>query len=103
MERIGIRVRGIVQGVGFRPFVYNLARRIGLGGHCYNDSDGLAIEVEGPADLLQSFVNALGTEHPPLAWVQELNVTSLPPNGAGEFTIRRSVAQAGKFSLISAD
>jgi hydrogenase maturation protein HypF len=103
MERIGIRLRGIVQGVGFRPFVYNFARRMRLGGHCYNDSEGLAIEVEGERAALDTFVAALRTEHPPLAWVRELTVTSLPPNGCREFTIRASVAETGKFALVSPD
>jgi hydrogenase maturation protein HypF len=103
MERIQVRLQGIVQGVGFRPFVYNLARRLGLAGHVFNDSAGLVIEVEGEPALLETFLTALRTEHPPLAWVRDLSVTSLPPDGAGGFTIRPSVAETGKFALVSPD
>jgi hydrogenase maturation protein HypF len=106
MERLQIRVQGIVQGVGFRPFVYNLARRSGLTGHVLNDSSGLVVEVQGEPDVLESFVAALRTLHPPLAWVRELTLTSLPPgddDGTAEFTIRPSVAETGKFALVSPD
>ncbi len=106
MERIAIRVQGIVQGVGFRPFVYNLARRSGLSGHVFNDSSGLVVEVQGEAAVLETFLAALRTDHPPLAWVRELALTSLPPcddDGTAQFTIRPSVAATGRFALISPD
>ena len=102
-QRIQVRLRGIVQGVGFRPFVYNLAQRLGLAGYVLNDSSGLIAEVEGPAAAIESFLEALGSEHPPLAWIQDRAVTSLPLNGDREFRIRPSVAETGKFALISPD
>ena len=103
MERIRICVQGIVQGVGFRPFVYNLAQRLPLAGHVFNDSSGLVVEAEGEPHALAAFVAALRTEHPPLAWVRDLSVTELPPNGATGFTILPSVAETGKFALVSPD
>ena len=102
-ERIQVRLRGIVQGVGFRPFVYNLALRLNLAGYVLNDSSGLIAEVEGAPAAIEAFLEALDSEHPPLAWIQDRAVTSLPPTGAGEFRIRPSVAETGKFALISPD
>jgi hydrogenase maturation protein HypF len=102
-QRIQVRLRGIVQGVGFRPFVYNLALRLGLAGYVLNDSSGLIAEVEGPGAAIKAFLKALESEHPPLAWIQDRAVTSLPLNGDREFRIRPSVAETGKFALISPD
>jgi len=96
-------LRGIVQGVGFRPFVYNLAQRLNLTGYVLNDSSGLIAEVEGAPAALEAFLEALGTEHPPLAWIQDRTVTSLPSTGDLEFRIRPSLAETGKFALISPD
>jgi hydrogenase maturation protein HypF len=102
-ERIQVRLRGIVQGVGFRPFVYNLAQRLNLAGHVRNDSSGLIAEVEGEGAAIEAFLEALGREQPPLAWIQDRAVTSLPPDGGGGFRILESVAQSGKFALVSPD
>jgi hydrogenase maturation protein HypF len=102
-QRIQVRLRGIVQGVGFRPFVYHLAQRLNLAGYVLNDSSGLIAEVEGEAAAIAAFLEALGSQHPPLAWIQDRAVTSLPLNGDREFRIRPSVAETGKFALISPD
>src|SRR5450631_1804999 len=102
-RRIHVQLRGIVQGVGFRPFVYNLAARLGLAGYVLNDSSGLIAEVEGEDTAIEAFLAALGSEHPPLAWIQDRVVTSLPPAGEREFRIRPSVAETGRFALISPD
>jgi len=102
-QRIQVRLRGIVQGVGFRPFVYNLAQRLNLAGYVLNDSSGLTVEVEGPGAAIEAFLAALGSEHPPLAWIQDRAITSLPLNGDREFRIRPSVAETGQFALISPD
>jgi hydrogenase maturation protein HypF len=102
-RRIQVRLRGIVQGVGFRPFVYNLARRLNLAGYVLNDSSGLIAEVEGEEAAIEAFLATLGNEHPPLAWIQDREVTSLPCNGEPEFHIRASVSETGRFALISPD
>jgi hydrogenase maturation protein HypF len=83
--------------------VYNLARRLGLAGYVLNDSSGLIAEVEGAGAAIEAFLEALDREHPPLAWIQDRAVTSLPPTGESEFRIRPSVAESGKFALISPD
>src|SRR5450755_85347 len=102
-QRMQVRLRGIVQGVGFRPFVYNLAQRLNLAGYVLNDSSGVIAEVEGPGAAIEAFLKALECEHPPLAWIQDRSVTSLPLSGDREFRIRPSVAETGKFALISPD
>lgn len=75
--RLAIRIRGQVQGVGFRPFVYRLAHDLRLGGWVRNDAAGVAIEAQGPATALERFLTAL-RQPPPLARIDELRTTVLP-------------------------
>ncbi|HIP97091.1 MAG TPA: carbamoyltransferase HypF [Anaerolineae bacterium] len=98
-----ITVRGVVQGVGFRPFVFNLAERLGLGGWVLNNSGGVEIEVEGPPDALDAFVTALRDEAPPLAYIESLQAQEAPPQGYDHFEIRHSERQEGRYQLISPD
>jgi hydrogenase maturation protein HypF len=102
MERRRIRVGGIVQGVGFRPFVYGLARRHGLGGFVLNDGYGVVIEAEGHADVLDAFAAALRIEAPPLARVEALDAEMLAAVGQTGFTIEASAA-TGRTALIPPD
>ena len=90
-ERLRIRVRGAVQGVGFRPFVHGLAGRHGLSGFVLNDPDGVLAEVEGPG--LASFLAALRREAPPLARIGALTATAMPADGRRGFVIRDSDGQ----------
>lgn len=71
-RRLRLHVRGAVQGVGFRPYVYGLAARYRLGGFVANDPDGVVIEVEG--DRAADFVHALPLEKPPLARIDQISV-----------------------------
>ncbi|MGC9529360.1 MAG: carbamoyltransferase HypF [Candidatus Bipolaricaulaceae bacterium] len=81
-------VRGTVQGVGFRPFVYRTAVRTGLAGHVRNLGDaGVEVEVEGPADAVAEFGAALVRDPPPLAEISELTSEELPPAGQVGFRI----------------
>jgi hydrogenase maturation protein HypF len=98
-----IRIRGIVQGVGFRPFVYNLAERWGLAGYVLNSSAGVVVEAEGPPDTLDRFVKSLRSEAPPLARIEELVVAEIDPVEDHGFVIRESQAQEGEFVLVSPD
>ena len=86
--RLRIRVRGAVQGVGFRPFVHRLAARYGLSGFVLNDEDGVLAEIEGTA--LDLFLAALRTETPPLAHIDGIDVTPMPRDGTPGFSIRDS-------------
>jgi hydrogenase maturation protein HypF len=98
-----VRLRGIVQGVGFRPFVYNLARQLQVGGYVLNSSAGLVAEAEGDTRAVDAFVAAIRDDAPPLAWIQEMAVDEVEAAGATEFTIRESVAETGEFALVSPD
>jgi hydrogenase maturation protein HypF len=98
-----ISVRGVVQGVGFRPFVYRLARDHALNGWVLNHSGGVDIEVEGPPETLAAFVRDLTEQAPPLARIVAVDVGSGPPQGFGSFEIRHSVAEEGRYQLISPD
>ena len=103
MRRVRIRLRGIVQGVGFRPFVHNLAAKWQLSGYVLNSSAGLVAEVEGRAEAVDGFVGAVRAEAPPLAWIQEMEVAELAPEGGAGFEIRHSSVETGEFALISPD
>ena len=98
-----IRVRGIVQGVGFRPFVYKLARELGLAGYVFNSSAGVTVEIEGADDGIQKFLDALRLRPPPLALIAEIVVVELEPLGDDDFVIRQSYSEAGEFVLVSPD
>lgn len=88
-----LRVRGIVQGVGFRPFVYTLAVQLKLGGFVGNDSDGVFIEIEGPAPALDRFQAELQVNPPPLAVVEHVEARELAPQGEQLFVIVASETQ----------
>lgn len=98
-----LRVRGIVQGVGFRPFIYGLATRWNLAGCVLNDSSGVMIEVEGSAESLDSFQHTLCAEAPPLARVDSIAVEQLPPRGETHFVIGESRTGTEHRALISPD
>jgi hydrogenase maturation protein HypF len=100
--RASVQTEGIVQGVGFRPFVYDLARRHKLTGWVLNDEQGVQIEVEGEADRVDSFISDLSCP-PPLAVVERQQVTYVPPVGSTAFQIRESVAGQERFALVSPD
>src|SRR5689334_1686465 len=82
-----IRVEGIVQGVGFRPFVYALAVRLGLGGQVANDQRGVLIEIEGAPLQVAEFIARLQSEAPALASIERLSAAEVAPLGARKFTI----------------
>ncbi len=96
-------VRGIVQGVGFRPFVYALARNHGLSGTVRNDAEGVRIEVEGAPEELERFVRALREDAPPLAVVESVFWQPLAALGDGEFRIEESREGLRRQALVSPD
>jgi hydrogenase maturation protein HypF len=97
-QRLGwrIEVRGTVQGVGFRPWVYRLAREEGVGGRVWNDGSGVEIEAFGPVDALDAFVYRLRTASPPAAAVREIRCLPIPGEAVCEFVIVPSETQAGE-------
>ena len=97
------RVRGVVQGVGFRPFVYALARRCGLRGWVRNTSAGVEIAVEGAAADVESFAAALPHEAPERAFIASLERLPAEPAGAAEFVILESAADPAAYQLVSPD
>jgi hydrogenase maturation protein HypF len=99
-------VTGVVQGVGFRPFVYQLATRAALRGWVANTSAGVDIQVEGDPHTLDNFARQLVNDKPPLARIDSLTFFDTPANGHAlfeTFEIRASVAQGGAFQPISPD
>jgi len=98
-----ITVQGIVQGVGFRPFIHGLASRFGLQGTVRNDSADAVIEVEGREDYLRSFIKKLVTQAPPLAMIEQIRVETGPVRGYSGFSIQSSVARSEKDVFISPD
>jgi len=98
-----ISVRGIVQGVGFRPFVYGLAVEHSLKGWVYNTSEDVKIEVEGETKALRQFELELQIKAPPLAHIENITIEYYPPRGYKNFEIRHSQALPGKYQLISPD
>jgi hydrogenase maturation protein HypF len=101
--RMAIRVEGIVQGVGFRPFVYTLATGLGLAGFVGNDADGVFAEVEGPSEAVSKFLLALERGAPPLARIERVTATPTTPAGAGSFAIVASGPAGLRRTLVSAD
>ena len=99
-----IHVTGIVQGVGFRPFVYGLATRLDLHGWVYNTSAGVEIEVQGQKSKVESFINSLSTEAPPLAKIDSINVQDKNLDiEYPTFDIRHSTFIDGAFQPVSPD
>ena len=102
-QGLRLHITGVVQGVGFRPFVYGLARRLGLAGWVRNTSAGVDIEADGPAAALDAFLTALRDELPPLARIDSLSAAPRPADGYTTFDIRESRAEANAFQPISPD
>ena len=98
-----MRVRGVVQGVGFRPFVFRLARVHSVAGWVLNEGDGVEIHVEGTERQVRAFLAALEAEAPPAAAISAVAVQSRAPTGLREFTIRESRSRERPTARISPD
>ena len=103
LARRGIRVRGSVQGVGFRPAVYRLASSRELSGFVRNDSEGVWIEVEGPARSLSFFVDALEQDAPPLARIDAIELVELGTLGERGFRIDASAPRPEARAMVPPD
>ena len=98
-----IQVTGVVQGVGFRPFVYQLAGSLGLSGFVFNSSAGVTIEIEGSAATIDTFLTTLRDNPPQLADITEVTVSEIAVQRGEGFSILDSREEAGAFSLVPAD
>ncbi len=98
-----ISVKGVVQGVGFRPFVYQLATKHNLRGWVRNTSGDVRIEVEGEAKDIEQFLLGLREQAPPLSHIEDITVTHGSPANYEKFEIRHSLAEEGKYQLVSPD
>jgi hydrogenase maturation protein HypF len=103
VERVEVRVKGVVQGVGFRPFVYRLAQEESLAGFIGNDTDGVIIEVEGGPDRIATFLRRLREEAPALARIDSVSSRSVPPKQEMTFHIVASEVRGQVATGIPAD
>ena len=101
-RRVRVRVDGVVQGVGFRPFVHRLAGELAISGFVRNDARGVEIEAEGPAEAVARFVDRLATDAPLLAAVEAVSVADVAVRGGSGFAIAGSEAGAPA-ALVTAD
>ena len=98
-----LHITGVVQGVGFRPFIYQLARRYHLKGYILNDTSGVSIEIEGSEHTINSFIEALQDELPPLARIDSLVRNTGEYTGYNSFKIVQSEEANDKTTLVSPD
>jgi len=103
LRRETLEVRGVVQGVGFRPFVYRLATEEGLAGFIGNDTGGVTIEIEGPVERIEAFLRRLRPEAPPLSRIDSVTSRSAPPKQEKNFRIVASEARGHVSTGIPAD
>ena len=103
LQRQIIIIEGIVQGVGFRPFIYQLAARFGLAGSVCNDTRGVTIEVEGEEAVLAQFAAAIRREKPPLAVIQFVETQTIPVKGTTGFNILQSSQDETRRAQIAPD
>ncbi len=103
IERLKIVIRGAVQGVGFRPFIFRLAKEMNLKGYVLNSSRGVFIEAEGESDLLKEFVLRIQSEKPPIAVIHSLEYSILDAIGYNDFVIKKSEKEEETSALILPD
>ena len=102
-KRLSISIKGAVQGVGFRPFIYRLAKQLHLNGYVINSNSGVTIEAESSEDNLREFIIKIETEKPPHAKIISLEYSFLDPSGFSSFEIRQSEANGEISALILPD
>jgi hydrogenase maturation protein HypF len=102
-RRVRARVRGVVQGVGFRPHVFRLASSHGLGGFVRNDTGGVLVEVEGPDESIDGFLARIGTDAPPLVSIDSIETVDVRPRGDRRFAIAGSELRGAVDVPVSPD
>jgi hydrogenase maturation protein HypF len=101
--RLRVLIRGAVQGVGFRPFVYRLATSLGLAGWVVNSAQGVCVEVEGERHTLEEFLRRIGSDKPPRAAIQSQEAAFLDPVGYTGFAVRHSDEAGAKTAFVLPD
>ena len=100
MKSLNVTIKGIVQGVGFRPFIFKLASEMSVNGFITNTSDGVVMAVEG--DNLDLFLNRVRKDAPPLARIMSMDISPMKFLGFPDFSIKGS-SESGRFTLLSPD
>lgn len=103
IKRRQLKVTGVVQGVGFRPFVYNLALQLELTGWVCNNPHGVEVQVEGSEQQLETFLQRLVQDKPPLSVIEELSQVDIPVENSQTFKIIQTKRQQQGFVLVSPD
>lgn len=103
IQRVKISIRGTVQGVGFRPFIYRIANELNLKGWIVNNSQGVFIDAEGNKSDLISFINKIKTDKPKNSYIQSFEFSWLDPYGYKDFEIRKSDVEGSKTALVLPD
>lgn len=102
-KRLFLTIKGIVQGVGFRPFIYNLATRLNLKGWVNNNSEGVYIDIEGENDYIEKFIDKIKTNPPPLSRIEGIDILEKVIKNYDNFKIEASKEENNKITLISPD
>ena len=103
LKKAQISASGLIQGVGFRPFIYNLATRLSLSGFVQNNTSGVLIDVEGYDAFINEFINCLVKAPTPHTVIEGVHCKILPLKGYKGFVIEESVAKDDKTAIVSAD
>lgn len=103
IKRLRLEISGVVQGVGFRPFVFSAAKLFDVKGFVGNESKGVFIEIEGGETALNKFVEHLKTNAPPLAHISRISSQIIEIKGETDFQIIESESHEADFTLISPD
>ena len=98
-----VHISGVVQGVGFRPFLWQVATRFGLTGWVKNDTTGVTMEVQGTGAQLNQFLNAIEEQVPPLAVIQSIASNEIPVKTESGFSILKSSSNQNQSTPIAAD
>jgi hydrogenase maturation protein HypF len=101
--RLQVRCRGTVQGVGFRPAIHRIATSLGLTGWVINDPQGATLEIEGPAHVVDEFLDRLQTDLPPLARLDKIEREECEPIGEEDFEVRTSTLGRREGALVPPD
>jgi hydrogenase maturation protein HypF len=103
VKALSLHITGIVQGVGFRPFIYNLARAAGLEGWVLNSSEGVFCLVQGDTPVVDAFPDAVRSGAPPMSLIESIVAEEVEPEALSGFSIRESAEVEGAMTLVSPD